>query len=144
MFLYKDNRFHFNNISFCLPDNVYLNTACEEYDNCIELCPADADFRIVIFTDFSEVGAKQFFAKGEAEACYRWVGEITSVTIGNLHGYSLSYKSAQNAYTEYRFDTNGNETNVLGIFIHVTLSSDIEAALKHPSVVNLLQSLKAK
>ena len=27
MLLYKDNQFHFSNISFCLPDNVYLNTA---------------------------------------------------------------------------------------------------------------------
>ena len=68
MFLYKDNRFHFSNISFCLPDNVYLNTTCEEYEDCIELHPVDEDFRIIIFGDYSEGGAKQFFAKGGEEA----------------------------------------------------------------------------
>ena len=99
MFLYKDNQFHFSNISFCLPDNVYLNTACDEYEDCIELHPVDEDFRIIIFGDYSEGGAKQFFAKGEDEACYRWISEMTTVTVGNLTGYSMSYKSAHNAYT---------------------------------------------
>lgn len=144
MFLYKDNQFHFNNISFCLPDNVYLNTDCEEYENCIELRPVDADFRIIIFGDYSEGDAKQFFAKGEDEACYRWISEMTTVTVGNLTGYSLSYKSAHNAYTEYRFDIRGEEANVLGILVHGKTTLGMDETCRHPAVVALLQSLKNK
>lgn len=145
MFLYKDNRLHFNNISFCLPDNVYLNAGCEEYNDCIELRPNGEDFRIIIFGDHSDGGAKQFFAKGEKEECYRWVGELMPVTVGNLSGYSLSYKSAYNAYTEYRFDINhDNGANVLGILVHGKIPIDIDEAVKHSTVVGLLQSLKTE
>lgn len=144
MLLYKDNRFHFDNISFCLPDNVYLNADCEEYNDSIELRPNGTDFRIIIFYDYSEGGAKQFFAKGEDEACYRWIGEMTTVTVGNLTGYSLSYKSAHNAYTEYRFDICGDETNVLGILIHGKTPMDMDETCRHPAVVALLQSLKTE
>ena len=143
MFLYKDNRFHFNNISFCLPDNVYLNTACEEYDDCIELRPADADLRIIIYGDYTKEGAKRFFSKGE-EACYRQISEIETVMVGNLTGYSLSYNSAHNAYTEYRFDIHRGEANVLGVLIHRETASDMAAAIKNPAVVNLLKTLKAE
>ena len=143
MFLYKDNRFHFNNISFCLPNNVYLNTSCEEYDDCIELRPADADLRIIIYGDCTKEGAKQFFSKGE-EACYRRIGEIETVTVGNLTGYSLTYNSAHNAYTEYRFDIQSGEANVLGVLVHGKTASDMEAVIKNPAVANLLQSIKTE
>lgn len=142
MFLYKDNRFHFNNISFCLPDNVYLNAGGEEYDGCMELRPNGADFCIIIFSDYKENGAEQFFSKGEAEECYRWVSDITPFTVNNLSGYFCSYKSNYNVYSEYRFDIdNKNDANVLGIRIHGKTPIDMEQTLKHPAVVNLLQSL---
>lgn len=146
MFLYKDNRFHFYNISFCLPDNVYLNTDCEEYNDCIELQPNGEDFRIIIFGDYSDGGAKQFFTKGEEEECYRWVGELTPFTVGNLSGFSLAYRSAYNGYAEYRFDINGenDNVNVLGILVHRKIPMDIDEAVKHPAVVCLLQSLKTE
>ena len=108
MFLYKDNRFHFNNISFCLPDNVYLNTNCDEYKECIELIPNGEDFRIIIYADQNKRTASQFFGKGEVEECYHWVGEATPITVGKVEGYFCSYKSTYNTYTEYRFDTDSS------------------------------------
>lgn len=143
MFLYKDNRFYFSNISFCLPDNVYLNANCEEYDDCIELQPADADLRIIIYGDYAKEGAKQFFSKGE-EACYRRISEIETVTFDTLTGYSLSYNSAHNAYTEYRFDIVGVENNVFGIVVQEKTATNKVPVAKHPAVVNLLNSLKAE
>lgn len=143
MLLYKDNRFHFNNISFCLPDNVYLNASCEEYDDCIELRPADSDFRIIIYGDCNKEGAKQFFSKGE-EVCYRRINEIKTVKVGNLTGYSLSYNSVHNAYTEYRFDIASVENNVLGIVIQGKTATNKVPVVKYPAVVNLLNSLKAE
>ena len=89
-------------------------------------------------------GAKQFFAKGEDEACYRWISEMTTVTVGNLTGYSLSYKSAHNAYTEYHFDIRGEEANVLGFLFHGKTTSDMDETCRHPAVVALLQSLKTE
>jgi len=143
MFLYKDNRFHFSNISFCLPDNVYLNTTCEEYEDCIELHPVDADFRIIIFGDYSEGGAKQFFAKGE-ETCYRHIGETETIVPGNITGYTISYNSTHNAYREYRFDIDGEESNVLGILVHGDMPIDMDVTSQHQAVKMLLQSLKTE
>lgn len=143
MFLYKDNRLHFNNISFCLPDNVYLNTTCEEYEVCIELRPIDVDFRIIIYGCYSKEGAKHFFAKGE-ENCYRHIGETETIVIGNQVGYSLSYNSVHNTYKEYRFDISGEENIVFGILIHGEISINMNAALKHPAVETLIQNLKTE
>lgn len=67
MFLYKDNRFHFNNISFCLPDNVYVNTNCDEYKECIVLIPSGEDFCIIIYTEQNGRSAEQFFGESEVE-----------------------------------------------------------------------------
>ncbi len=142
MFLYKDNRFYFGNISFRLPDDVYLNANCQEYDDCIELRPIGCDFRIIIFQDYSEGGAKQFFTKDEEKACYRWVGEVTPMAFGNLTGYSLSYNSTHNAYTEYRFDVGGEKNCILGFLIHVKTSVDIADAMNHPAVFSLFQSIE--
>ena len=143
MFLYKDNRFHFNNISFCLPDNVYLKANCEEYDDCIELRPADADLRIIIYVDCAKEGAKHFFSKGE-EACYSWVSEVETVTICGLTGYSRLFNSAHNAYAEYRFDIEGDKNNIFGIVVQGKIATNKAPVVKHPAVQNLLQSLKTE
>lgn len=143
MLLYKDNRFHFNNISFCLPDNVYLNASCEEYDDCIELHPVDADFRIIIYRDYCKEGSKQFFTKGE-ENCYRHIGETETIVFGSLTGYTLSYNSTHNAYREYRFDIDGEESNVLGILVHGDMPIDMDVTSQHQAVKMLLQSLKTE
>jgi len=143
MLLYKDNRFHFNNISFCLPDNVYLNASCEEYDDCIELHPVDADFRIIIYRDYCKEGSKQFFTKGE-ENCYRHIGETETIVLGSLTGYTLSYNSTHNAYREYRFDIDGEESNVLGILVHGDMPIDMDVTSQHQAVKMLLQSLKTE
>lgn len=145
MFLYKDNRLHFNNISFCLPDNVYVNTNCDEYKECIELIPNGEDFRIIIYADQTKRTASQFFGKHEAEECYSWIGEVKSITVGKVEGYSCSYKSTYNTYTEYRFDTaGGNGSNVMGILIYGKTSADIEKVVKHAMVIQLFDSLRCK
>lgn len=141
MFLYKDNRFHFSNISFCLSDNVYLNTTCEEYEDCIELHPVDADFRIIIYGEYSKEGAKRFFSKGE-ENCYCCISEVETVTFGGLSGYALSFNSSHNAYAEYRFDVHGDKNNIFGILIYASMPTEIKEVVKHPTVECLLQSLK--
>lgn len=142
MIFYKDNRFYFGNISFCLPDDVYLNVNCQEYDDCIELQPSGSDFRIIIFMDYSESGAKQFFTKDEEKVCYRLVGEVTPIVLGTLTGYSISYSSKHNAYAEYRFDMDGNEKNIFGILIHVKTPVDMTNAINHPAVFSLFQSIE--
>ena len=59
--------------------------------------------------------------------------------------YTQSYKSTYNAYTEYRFDINGeNDANILGILVHGKIPIEIDTVAKHPAVVALLQSLKAE
>lgn len=143
MFLYKDNRFHFSNISFCLPDNVYLNTNCEEYKDSIELRPISADFRIIIYGDYSNEGAKQFFLKDE-ETCYRYVSDVETVAIGNVIGYSRSFNSTHNSYAEYRFDIDGDKNNIFGILVHAAMQTDINTVIKHPAIEHLLQSLKTE
>lgn len=140
MFLYKDNRFHFNNISFCLPDNVFLNVSCEEYSNCIELVPSAEDFRIIIYGECENRRAEQFFRKNEAEECYTCIGELTPITVGNADGYLCSYKSNYNTYAEFRFNTD-NESQVLGILILGKTRINI-CETKENSIVNdLLNSL---
>lgn len=141
MFLYKDNRFYLNNISFCLPDNVYLNTDCDEYDDCIELLPNGEDFRIILFGEHCDGGAKQFFGKDEAKECYCEVGELTPITTGNVHGYTCTYNSTYNTYQEYRFDTD-EEKRVFGIIVYGKLPLKIEEAVKKSFVVDLIQSLQ--
>lgn len=140
MFLYKDNRFHFNDISFCLPNNVFLNVNCEEYSNCIELLPNAEDFCIIIYSDNSNRNAEQFFCKDETEECYHWVGELTSITVGNVDGYLRFYKSTYNTYAEYRFDTN-KESQVLGILILGKNNINIEEAVECSMINDLLNSL---
>ena len=71
-----------------------------------------------------------------------WISEMTTVTVGNLTGYSLSYKSAHSAYTEYHFDIRGEEANVLGILVHGKTTLGMDETCRHPAVVALLQSLK--
>lgn len=142
MFLYKDNRFHFNDVSFGLPNNVILNTNCDEYDDSIELLIED-NFRIIIFCRQSDKDAKQFFDIGEVEECYQWVGEMSSAKISNLTSYTVFYKSNYNSYAEYHFDVNGkNKNNVLGILIHWKEEVDISKAVNHKCVQELLNSLK--
>ena len=122
MFLYKSNRVYLNNISFCIPDNVFLKCNCEEYDNCLELIPVGEDCRIIIFGEHKYGGAKQFFSKGEAEACYSSVGVLQDYRLKNKSGYLLSYSSSYNDYTEIHFDTDDkNGVNMLGILIIRTI-----------------------
>ncbi|MGN0180141.1 MAG: hypothetical protein ACI4DY_12035 [Monoglobaceae bacterium] len=141
MFLYKNNRFYLNNISFCLPDNVYLNTDCDEYDDCIELLPNGEDFRIIIYDEYCDGGAKQFFGMDEAKECYCQVGELRPITIGNVHGYACTYNSTYNTYQEYRFDTI-EEKKVFGIIVHGKIPLNIDNALTHSATSKLLNSLK--
>lgn len=143
MFLYKDNRFYLGNISFCLPNDIYINTCCDEYNNCIELHPTDTNFRIIIYAEQNKAGAKHFFSEGE-EMCYRRVGETEKILIDNICGYMISYESTHNAYQEYRFDVDSGESNVLGIILHGEKPVTINTVLKHPITEKLLQSLKAK
>lgn len=140
MFLYKDNRFHFNNISFRLPDNVFLNVSCEEYSNCIELVPNAENFRIIIYGECDNRRAEQFFRKDEAKECYTCIGELTPITVGNADGYLCSYKSNYNTYAEFRFNTD-KESQVLGILILGKTNINIEKAVKCSIVNELLNSL---
>lgn len=143
MFLYKNNRFYLNNISFCLPDDVYLNTDCDEYDDCLELLPNGEDFRMILFGEHCDGGAKQFFGKDEAKECYREVGELRPITIGNIHGYTRSYKSAYYTYQEYRFDT-AEKNNVIVIVVYGRIPLNIDKVLTHSATSKLLNSLKSE
>lgn len=141
MFLYKDNRFHINNISFCLPNNVYINTKCDEYQKCIELIPNGEDFRIIVYAENGD--AKRFFGKTEVEECYCWVSESSPFSVNNVNGYSCAYKSTYNSYVEYRFNTNSEtEATVFGVLICRNIGTKTNDVITHPAVSSLLDSLK--
>ena len=64
--------------------------------------------------------------------------------LGSLTGYTLSYNSTHNAYREYRFDIDGEESNVLGILVHGDMPIDMDVTSQHQAVKMLLQSLKTE
>lgn len=145
MILYENQRFHMGDISFALPDHIYLNTTpSTEYEYGMELVDEEERFVIAIGGEETDMSAQEFL-ESLGQEDYTWDGEITPVECNGFEGCYLVYSSRRDAYCEYCFkksDTD-EDINALSIVIQTEKEQyDIHEIMKDRAVQELIESIR--
>lgn len=109
--LFKDGRFHMQNVSFCIPDGYYLDT---DYDEplgnvTIELISPDKKHRVSLLVSFVEIPLKEFLIDLVKDIGTHILCAPEAITVGGLHGYYTIYESSRKLYAEAIFDLEGSK-----------------------------------
>ncbi len=147
MFIYKNGRFHFGNVSFALPEDIAVETAYA--DVIIDgfcLHSLNKSFEVSISCSDAGINAHDEISSAfDEEADYELIGEILSISCSGLNGYMAKYENKTTLNEEYAFDTpNGGEYDLLDILVSIKKGSDTyDEAYKNRVVSEILNNIKS-
>lgn len=144
MVLYKEGRFHVGNLSFALPNNIYLDWSAEEAREALFLLsPADQCYEIEIDLYEDELRGEEFFRDLLEEESYRWLSEVKEFDDGDVSGSYLFYESSKEEYCEIRFDLEHEKYTTLTVLVYTKKKdANIHAVMKEQPVLDLLHSIR--
>ena len=119
--LYKEGRFHIDNVSFILPDNTYVSTVTEiELDNGMGIVSADQRVVVIVMgNEIAESAKESIESIFDAEVNQKKLSEIEEVTIAGLTGYKVMYEDYKSINIECCFDVmNGEEKRTITIWAY--------------------------
>ncbi len=146
MFICKKAEFEFDNISFALPEDMYLDTANSEValDGFYLIAP-DGSFEIEIGCYNSDHNAYDSLSHLVSEEVgYILTEKIQAICCGGLKGYMCRYYDNTSVNEEYAFDIeNGTQYNRMNIFItSKRQGKPCNEVLKQKAVDDILKSIK--
>ena len=110
MFRYLNHRFHWNNISFQIPDGYYLDSDPEMPDkNSIWLLSPTLDFRIAITIMRSNKDTLSALSDSISDMNPELIAPIAPISINGLHGHHASYRLIRPRYYEMYLDLGHGE-----------------------------------
>lgn len=107
MFQYLNHRFHWNNISFQIPDGYYLDSDPEMPDkNTIWLVSPNLDFHISITILNGGEDTRTVLSDSITDMMPKSVSPIAPISINGLHGHHASFRLTRSRYYEILLDLN--------------------------------------
>ena len=101
MFHYLNHRFHWNNISFQIPDGYYLDSDPEMPDkNTIWLVSPNLDFHISITILNGGEDTRTVLSDSITDMMPKSVSPIAPISINGLHGHHASFRLTRSRYYE--------------------------------------------
>ena len=101
MFQYLNHRFHWNNISFQIPDGFYLDSDPEMPDkNTIRLVSPNLDFHISITILNGGEDTRTVLSDSITDMMPKSVSPIAPISINGLHGHHASFRLTRSRYYE--------------------------------------------
>ena len=119
--LYKQGRFHINNVSFTLPDNTYVSTVTEvELENGMGIVSADERAVVVVMSNEVAENAKESIESiCDTETNHKMLSQIEEVTVAGLSGYKVMYEDYKSVNIECCLDLDdGEESTVITIWAY--------------------------
>ena len=105
MLQYINHRFHFEGISFQIPDNYFLDsTPGEESENTIHLCAPDESYGVEIWVEEDCDGSEAELASVISDLTPTVVYPIAPLVINGLCGHHATYRNRRTQYYEAWFD----------------------------------------
>ena len=105
MLQYINHRFHFEGISFQIPDNYFLDsTPGEESENTIHLCAPDESYGVEIRVEEDCDGSEAELASVISDLTPTVVYPIAPLVINGLCGHHATYRNRRTQYYEAWFD----------------------------------------
>ncbi len=145
MFIYKNGRFNFGNVSFALPDGMAVETAnCDVVLDGFLLCSLDESFEVSIDCSSDNISAHDdILGICNEDTGYNLIRDITPISYGGLNGYMAVYENEDTINEEYIFDTpNGGEYDLLDIFVSIEKgNSSYDEAYKNRVVSEILNNI---
>ena len=107
MLKYNKGRFEIGNLSFTIPDNMYLTTSNEvELEDGLELFTEDWKVRVTVAgNDIAESALESIESIFDEGASFRKVGEITELHKAGLDGCYVVYENDKEFHIEACLDT---------------------------------------
>lgn len=110
MFHYLNHRFHWNNISFQIPDGYYLDSDPELPDkHSIWLISPKLDFRVAITIMTGSEDSRSALNDSIADMNPELTAPIAPLSINGLHGHHASYRLIRPRYYEVYLDLGHGE-----------------------------------
>lgn len=144
MLFYKDGRFHAYGVSFQIPDGFYLETCPDEqYDNGFMLYPPDRSFwvQLMVCGDCMDT-QKEFEYTFSDIMSLRSQEGITPVCLDGLSGHQAIYTIWGRPYYEIRLNLPWGKELYNFVLVITTTKISILAAIEHPGVVALIDSIQ--
>ena len=160
MFLYKDQKFHIEGLSFIIPDGYILDTidTSEEYQGGMKMVSPDGNIIITVLPIFC--GAGSIGIERDAEGhfhdklveqtdTFQTITPAATIKRKNLTGYCATYQCEGNRYSPdkqyyeelYDISLTPNELNFIEISVETTAEYTIQKALEDPEVIRFLTEL---
>lgn len=145
MLLHNDGYFSCGEVSFKLPDGIYVDTNTDEVcGQGFLLVSPDESFRILIDIKSKKLSAYETLALNfNGELSYRLIGEIESISHGGLCGYKALFENDKSLNEEYIFEVRGEEQVLIDVFVLIHKNSSCyDEEFKDATVAKILDSIK--
>ena len=110
MFRYLNHRFHWNNISFQIPDGYYLDSDPEMPDkNSIWLISPTLDFRVSITITTCSEDTLSALSASISDMNPELIAPIAPISVSGLRGHHASYRLIRPRYYEVYLDLGHGE-----------------------------------
>lgn len=119
--LYKEGRFHIDNVSFALPDNCFVSTVTEiDLENGIGIVSEDQRVVVVIMgNEIAENAKESIESVFDSETSQKKLSEIEEVTVAGLQGYKVMYEDYKSINIECCFDVKlGEESRTITVWAY--------------------------
>ena len=119
--LYKEGRFHIDNVSFALPDNCFVSTVTEiELENGIGIVSADQRVVVIVMgNEVAESAKESIESVFDSETSQKKLSEIEEVTVAGLKGYKVMYENYKSINIECCFDVKlGEESRSITVWAY--------------------------
>lgn len=106
MLKHNNGRFYLGNVSFVLPDDMYINPYCEvDIEAGFELISADGRTYITVMGNESADNAKEAIESiFDEEGTFEQLSDIQNIRVEDLNGYWVKYKSSKYINIECAID----------------------------------------
>ena len=114
MLKHRNGRFYLGNVSFILPDEMYINPYCEvDIEAGFELVSSDKKLYLTVMgNEVADNAKEEIESIFDEEGCFEQVGEIESLDSGGLKGYCVKYLSTHCFNIECALDLPNNKDAV--------------------------------
>lgn len=114
MLRHHNGRFYLGNVSFMLPDDMYINSYCEvDIEAGFELVSSDRKLYLTVMGNGSADNAKETIESiFDEEGTFEQLNEIQPVRVDALDGYWVKYKSSKCINVECALDLPNNRDAV--------------------------------
>lgn len=143
MLQYKNHRLHYNNFSFAIPNNYYLNT---EADDCtadtVYLVSEDMRYLVELSLQYQTKGAADELASVIIDLDCPVIEAVAPFSINGLQGFCATYTSGGDYYHELRLDLEEGEEGITEFVVIIRTEDVIETQKDVSAIINMIAPMR--